>query len=212
MSCTCPPIYLDRARSLVPVHHRLFVSSRRPSRALSKNAVSFFWCEVIRAAGASRPELGSIRAHEIRSVSTSPSTGTGQSPRSWSPPLGAQVRCFPHFTCATFSMNTMAFARWVRSWLRVRGLSSPHLFLTCSWGGGGATSPLPPLLRGSCTCLSYWMWGLPIRFLCRFWGTPFVFLFVLPLYCYLTFFVSYVYLFYACPSLKCPVGLCYLDT
>ena len=28
----------------------------------------------------------------------------------------------------------------------------------------------------------------------------------------LAFYVSFGYLFYACPSLKCPVGLCYMDT
>ena len=63
--------YLDRTRSLSPLRHRLFVSPRRPSRAMSKNAVSFFLREVIHAAGASRPEVGSVRAHEVRSVSTS---------------------------------------------------------------------------------------------------------------------------------------------
>ena len=64
-------IYLDRTRSLSPLRHRLFVSLRRPSHAMSKNVVSFFLREVIHAAGASRPEVGSVRAHEIRSVSTS---------------------------------------------------------------------------------------------------------------------------------------------
>ena len=55
-------LYLLRARSLSP---------RRHSRAMSKNAVSFFLCEVISAAGAARPQVGSFRAHEVRSVSTS---------------------------------------------------------------------------------------------------------------------------------------------
>ena len=64
-------IYLDRTRSLSPLRHRLYVSPRRPSRAMSKNAVSFFLRDVIHAAGASRPEVGTVRAHEIRSVSTS---------------------------------------------------------------------------------------------------------------------------------------------
>ena len=45
-------LYLPRARSLSPGRHRLFVSPRRPSRAMSKNAVSFFLREVISAAGA----------------------------------------------------------------------------------------------------------------------------------------------------------------
>ena len=64
-------LYLLRARSLSPCRHRLFVSPRRHSRAMSKNAVSFFLCEVISAAGAARPQVGSLRAHEVRSVSTS---------------------------------------------------------------------------------------------------------------------------------------------
>ena len=64
-------IYLDRTRSLSPLRHRLFVSPRRPSRAMSKNAVSFFLRKVIHVAGTSRPEVGSVRAHEVHSVSTS---------------------------------------------------------------------------------------------------------------------------------------------
>ena len=64
-------LYLLRARSLSPGRHRLFVSPRRPTRPLSKNAVSFFLSEVISAAGAARPQVGPLRAHEVRSVSTS---------------------------------------------------------------------------------------------------------------------------------------------
>ena len=64
-------IYLDRTSTLAPLRHRLFVSPRRPSRALSKNAISFFLRDVITAAGASRPEVGRVRAHDVRSVSTS---------------------------------------------------------------------------------------------------------------------------------------------
>ena len=61
-------LYLLRARSSSPGRHRLFVSPRRP---FSTNAVSFFLGEVIAAAGAARPQVGSLRAHEVRSVSTS---------------------------------------------------------------------------------------------------------------------------------------------
>ena len=64
-------LYLLRARSLSPGRHRLFVSPRRPARPLSKNAVSFFLREVISAAGAARPQVGSLRSHEVCSVSTS---------------------------------------------------------------------------------------------------------------------------------------------
>ena len=61
-------IYLDRTH---PIRHRLFVSPRRPSRAISKNAVSFFLRDVITAVGTSRPEVGSVQAHDIRRASTS---------------------------------------------------------------------------------------------------------------------------------------------
>ena len=50
-------IYLNRTLSLAPSRRRLFVSPSCPTRAMSKNAVSFF--------------LGSVRAHDIRGVSTS---------------------------------------------------------------------------------------------------------------------------------------------
>ena len=63
-------IYLDRISSLSPLRHHLFVSPRRPTRPLSKNAVSFFLRDVISSAGASRPQVGRLRAHDIRGVST----------------------------------------------------------------------------------------------------------------------------------------------
>ena len=62
-------ICLDRTSSSLP--RRLFVSPRRPSHELSKNAISFFLQEVIHGAGAGRPEVGSVRAHSIRGVSSS---------------------------------------------------------------------------------------------------------------------------------------------
>ena len=64
-------IYLDRTLSLAPIRRRLFVSPSCPARAMSKNAVSFFLREVIHGAEASHPEVGTVRAHDIRGVSTS---------------------------------------------------------------------------------------------------------------------------------------------
>ena len=64
-------VYLDRTLSLAPSRRRLFVSPSCPTRAMSKNAVSFFLREVIHGAEASRPEVGSVHAHDIRGVSTS---------------------------------------------------------------------------------------------------------------------------------------------
>ena len=63
-------IYLDRTLSLAPSRRRLFVSPSCPTHAMSKNAVSFFLREVIHGAEAFRPEVGSVRAHDIRGVST----------------------------------------------------------------------------------------------------------------------------------------------
>ena len=59
-------IYLDRTLSLAPSRRRLFVSPSCPTRAMSKNAVSFFLREVIHGA-----EVGTVHAHDIRGVSTS---------------------------------------------------------------------------------------------------------------------------------------------
>ena len=54
---------------LVSASGQVFVSrSPSPFRVPS---VSFFLGEVIAAAGAARPQVGSLRAHEVRSVSTS---------------------------------------------------------------------------------------------------------------------------------------------
>ena len=64
-------IYLDRTSSFSPLPRHLFLSPRRRSQALSKNAISFFLREVIHGAGAQRPEVGSVRAHSVRGVSTS---------------------------------------------------------------------------------------------------------------------------------------------
>ena len=64
-------IYLDRTSSFSPLPRRLFLSPRRPSQALSKNAISFFLREVIHGAGTARLEVGSVSVHSVRGVSTS---------------------------------------------------------------------------------------------------------------------------------------------
>ena len=64
-------IYLDRTLSLAPNRRCLFVSPSCPTLALSKNVVSFFLREVIHGDEATHPEVGAVRAHDIRGVSTS---------------------------------------------------------------------------------------------------------------------------------------------
>ena len=64
--------------------------------------------EVIAAARAARPQVGSLRAHKVRCVSTSVAFH-----RHWSvasvldQPLGPPVRCFLHIILATFNTNLM---------------------------------------------------------------------------------------------------------
>ena len=78
--------------------------------------------EVIAAARASRPQVGSLRAHNVRSVSTSVAFH-----RHWSvasildQPLGPPVRCFLNIILATFTTNLMVYFLLVTSWLRVLG-------------------------------------------------------------------------------------------
>ena len=64
-------VFLDRTASFSPLPRCLFVSPRRPSRALLKNADPSFLREVIHEAEAGRPEVGPVRAHSIRGVSPS---------------------------------------------------------------------------------------------------------------------------------------------
>ena len=93
-----------------------------PCSPFSTNAVSFFWGEVIAAARAARPQVGSLRAHKVRSVYTSVAFH-----RHWSvasildQPLGPPVRCFLNIILATFNTNLMVYFLLVTSWLRVLG-------------------------------------------------------------------------------------------
>ena len=78
--------------------------------------------EVIAAARAARPKVGSLRAQKVRSVSTSVAFH-----RHWSAasildqPIGPPVRCFLIIILATFNTNLMVYFLLVTSWLRVLG-------------------------------------------------------------------------------------------
>ena len=67
----CLRIYLQRTAPGVNRPRCLFVSSRNPTRAISKNAISYFLREVIAEAGASSVANVVPRAHSIRGVTTS---------------------------------------------------------------------------------------------------------------------------------------------
>ena len=63
--------YLDRTSGLVNRPRRLFVSSKCPSRAMSKNGISYMLREVIVQSGASSQSGQVPRAHSIRGIATS---------------------------------------------------------------------------------------------------------------------------------------------
>ena len=63
--------YLRRTSKFVNRPRRLFVSPRCPSRAMSKNGISFLLREVIIQSGASPEEVAAPRALSIRGIATS---------------------------------------------------------------------------------------------------------------------------------------------
>ena len=64
--------FLECAKSAMLHASSLFVSSRSPSRQISKNVVSFFLMEVISGAGAVCGDVVTpLRAHGIRGATTS---------------------------------------------------------------------------------------------------------------------------------------------
>ena len=67
----CLREYLQRTSGGVNHPRRLFVSPRNPSRAMSKNAISYSLREVIAESGASTEPGVVPRAHSIRGVATS---------------------------------------------------------------------------------------------------------------------------------------------
>ena len=63
--------YVKRTSKFVNRPHRLFVSPRCPSRAMSKNGISFLLHKIIVQSGASSEEVAVPRAHSIRGIATS---------------------------------------------------------------------------------------------------------------------------------------------
>ena len=63
--------YIARTSQIVNRPRRLFVSPLCPSRAMSKNGISFLLREVIGQSGASSEDVAAPRAHSIRGIATS---------------------------------------------------------------------------------------------------------------------------------------------
>ena len=91
-------LYLLRARSLSPCRHFLFVSLRRLSRTMYKNAVSFFFERLslpLRQLALTLDPSGLLKSAACPRLSRS--AVTGWFPLSLSQPLGPPVRCFCSF-------------------------------------------------------------------------------------------------------------------
>ena len=77
-SLLCPvralKIYLQRSKVVSPRPRSLFISPRVRSKAITKNAISFFLRETIVQAGSLSPDQ--CRAHDVRGISTSASFWT----------------------------------------------------------------------------------------------------------------------------------------
>ena len=63
--------YVARTPQFVNRPRRLFLSSRSPSRAMSKNGISYLLWEVIVQSGASLQGVPAPRAHSIHGIATS---------------------------------------------------------------------------------------------------------------------------------------------
>ena len=105
----------------------------------------------------------------------------------------------------------MASCLWVRLWLQARGSGSPHLFLTCSGGGGGPMPSLSLLLLGSFACFGAGCGACPTCADSVLGILP-VLLFYLRTLLTFPLFVSYIYIFFMCPCLTRPLGDCAYGT
>ena len=147
-------IYLDRTSSFSPLPRRLFLLPRRPSHALSKNAISFFLREGIHGAGAAWPEVGSVRAHSVRGVSTSAAFRQNWSVASvLESATWRSNSAFASFCLRDLQHEFDIFIPWGHSWLQVSGSDSSHLFPLLLGRGGESTGPL--LLYSLRPCLHF---------------------------------------------------------
>ena len=71
MPCPLLSEYVARTSRFVDRPRRLFVSPSNPSRAMSKNGISFLLREVIVHSGASPNDVAAPKAHSIRGMATS---------------------------------------------------------------------------------------------------------------------------------------------
>ena len=185
-------IYLDKTSSFTPLPHRLFLSPRRPSHSLSKNAILFFLREVIHEAGTSRPDGGPVRALSISGVFTSAAFH-------WNWSLSSVLES------ATWRSNSVFVSFYLfdlqhefeglRSlgplWLRVNGSVRSHLFPLCA--GGGEESSDSFSLCFSRFFILFWFCGSACPTFPDGDGVTFFFLCVL---CYVLPYIIFFFFFF----------------
>ena len=95
--------YLARTSNIANRSCRLFVSPKCPSRAMSKNGISYMLRELIVQSGASSQSGQAPRAHSIRGIATSSAfSGIGPFVAFWRRPLGVGTRFLHLFICGIY--------------------------------------------------------------------------------------------------------------
>ena len=102
--------YMTSTSQVVNRPRRLFVSPRCPSRAVSKNGISympfFVICHSIVQNGASSQSVQAPRAHSIRGIAIHLLfSATGLCGVSWRQPLGVQILFLHLFTCGIYNLH-----------------------------------------------------------------------------------------------------------
>ena len=130
--CACSE-YLDCTSGIVNRPRRRFVSSKCPSRAMSKNDISYMLrAFIIQSSASSRCGQHWRHCYIVCLFSV-----TGLFGELWRWRCDVQTRFFHLFICGVYPLLQMEFTLLVHLLLLVNALGSSHLFLTCFGGGGG---------------------------------------------------------------------------
>ena len=197
-------VSLDRTLSLAPSRRRLFVSPSSPTRAMSKNAVSFLLRVVIPVAAASRPEW--VRSMPMtRGVSASVAFHCN-----WS--VSAVLDAATWSSSSVFTSFYLRALQHEFQGLRSLGSFMDRVALTSSHFAMGEEEvlcrPCPRCSAAPRPVFSYWLWWRALPVPVRVLGFPVLLLFSY-IFIVCSLYVYFIYLYYACPSLNGPVGLCF---
>ena len=102
--------YLDRTSGIVNRPRRLFVSSKCPSRAMSKNGISYMLREVIVQSGASSQRVKFLELIALEALLRPlPFSVTGLFGAFWRRPLGVRTQFLHLFICEIYLLIQMEF-------------------------------------------------------------------------------------------------------